>query len=153
MSWYWSHVFRLWSLNVIHNISVSSCYCCFLRFGSTTFYLSHLHNMPPTCCLHTVNGIVRVCYSVSLELVVSRIVNIFSINFIIWYICHSILFQLCWLRLINGTDIHIIPALDILLFAICVDYCTFNISYVQFIMLKVFRWFIFSLKLRLYYIS
>lgn len=90
--------------------------------------------MSSTITFDPINWIIRICDSISLELLLPLHSNISTVNFVIRYICDSILFQDFWLSSVDISNIHWIPSFKIPLFSICVDFGSLYIFNIKFIM-------------------
>ena len=55
---------------------------------------SHLYDVATACGFNFISRIERVRYSIGLEFLYLRRINILDVSFVIWYICDSILFEL-----------------------------------------------------------
>jgi hypothetical protein len=89
--------------------------------------------MPSALSFHLVYRLKRICVSYTLELVVSRFINISCVNFVIWDISNSILLELGRSRFLDVGHVHVIPTFKAFLLSIGCDLDSWDVLNLEFV--------------------
>ena len=146
----WHASFILWwsSLNVWNVINLSPCIWRLLEFRCIALNVSNRYNMSSALCFNFINRLEWVCFSETLEFIISWLVNISCVYFVVRNICDSVLFQLCRSCFFNICNIHIIPSFKPFLLSVRSYLHSWDVLNVEFVCNKpiifyclfVFNW-------------
>ena len=89
--------------------------------------------MPSALSFYLVYRLKRICVSYTLELVVSRFINISCVNFVIWDISYSILLELGRSRFLDVGHVHVITTLKAFLLSIGCDLDSWDVLNLEFV--------------------
>lgn len=89
--------------------------------------------MPSALSFYLIYRLKRICVSYTLELVVSRFINISCVNFVIRDISNSILLELGRSRFLDVGHVHVIPTLKAFLLSIGCDLDSWDVLNLEFV--------------------
>lgn len=89
--------------------------------------------MSSALSFHFVNRLKRICFSYTLELVVSRFINISCVYFVIWDISDSILLKLCRSCFLDVSHVHVISTFKAFLLSVGCDLDSWDVLNLEFV--------------------